>query len=81
MTRRILNELFGYAFDIVGVQMLTTRNSGTNTRLHRQLSAYGFDRFDIPRLFGRDEDGVFWTMTEEQFRASKFHETQSANAA
>lgn len=73
LTRHILDRMFGYAFDVVGVQMLVTRNSGTNTRLHRQLKAYGFDRFDIPRLFGRGEDGVMWTLTEEQYRAGRFH--------
>jgi RimJ/RimL family protein N-acetyltransferase len=73
MTRHILDELFGYAFDKVGVQMLTTRNSGSNKRLHRQLATYGFERFDIPRLFGRRENGVLWTLTEEAFRAGRFH--------
>lgn len=77
LTPHILDRMFSYAFDDVGVQMLITRNSGTNKRLHRQLAAYGFDRFDIPRMFGRDEDGVFWTMTEEAFRAGKFHARQA----
>lgn len=77
LTRTILDGLFSYAFDVAGVQLLITRNSGTNTRLHRQLAAYGFDRFDIPRLFGRDDDGVFWTMTEETFRAGRFRVRQA----
>lgn len=73
LTRRILDELFGYAFDEVGAQLLITRNSARNHRLHRQLKAYGFDRIDIPRLFGRDEDGVVWTLTAEAYRAGRFH--------
>lgn len=77
LTRSILDQMFGYAFAIPGIQMLVTRNSGNNTRLHRQLSAYGFERFDIPRMFGRDEDGVYWTLTEEAFRAGKFHARQA----
>ena len=82
LTRRILNDLFAYAFDKANAQMIVTRNSGTNTRLHRQLQAYGFDRFDIPRLFGRADDGVIWTLTEEQFRMSRFNEqAKSADAA
>ena len=76
LTRHTLDRLFGYAFEIVGVQMLTTRNSASNTRLHRQLTAYGFDRFDIPRLFGREEAGVIWTLTDEQYKASRFHMTR-----
>lgn len=77
LTRRILDAMFGYAFDGAGVQMLITRNSGSNTRLHRQLAAYGFERFDIPRMFGRNDDGVFWTLTEEAFRAGRFHAQQA----
>ena len=78
LTRKILDRMFGYAFSIPGIQMLVTRNSASNTRLHRQLNAYGFDRFDIPRLFGRDDDGVIWTLTKEAFLASRFHEPVSA---
>lgn len=88
MTRQILHELFSYAFDFLGCQMVMTRNSAHNTRLHRQLSAYGFTRHDVPRLFGRQEDGVVWFLTDDQFRASRFYlkddthvEAQTANAA
>lgn len=73
MTRSILHELFSYAFDLLGCQMIMTRNSEHNTRLHRQLSAYGFTRHDVPRLFGRSEDGVVWFLTDDQWRASAFY--------
>lgn len=72
MTRSLLTELFSYAFDYARCQMVVTRNSAANTRLHRQLKSFGFDRFDIPRLFGRREDAVIWTLTEEKWRASRF---------
>lgn len=72
MTRAILQNLFAYAFETCGAQMIATRNSATNTRLHRQLKRYGFSRFDIPRLFGRDEDGVVWTLTDDAWRAGDF---------
>ena len=72
MTKAILHELFAYAFNKAGCQMIVTRNSITNTRLHRQLKRYGFDRFDIPRLFGRDENGVVWTLTREKWEGSDF---------
>lgn len=72
MTRAILHELFTYAFVGIGCQMIFTRNSADNKRLHRQLKAFGFDRFDIPRLFGRKEDAVVWTLTDDQWRASPF---------
>jgi RimJ/RimL family protein N-acetyltransferase len=73
MTRQILHELFSYAFDALGCQMIMTRNSAHNKRLHRQLSAYGFTRHDVPRLFGREEDGVVWFLTDDDWRASRFY--------
>lgn len=87
MTRAILHELFSYAFDRVGCQMVMTRNSATNKRLHRQLQAFGFTRHDVPRLFGRHEDGVVWFLTDDDWRASRFYvearneQTKSPEAA
>lgn len=83
MTRKVLHDLFSYAFDEVGCQMVVTQNACDNTRLHRQLKAFGFTRYDVPRLFGRDKDGVYWTLTDDQWRASKFYygKTKSAQAA
>lgn len=82
MTRKILNELFGYAFDGIKCQMIMTRNSATNTRLHRQLDDFGFTRFDVPRLFGRDDDGVFWTLTDTDWKKSRYYvEAKSPDAA
>ena len=73
MTRSILHQLFSYAFDEVGCQMVLTRNSESNKRLHRQLARYGFTRWDVPRLFGRGENGVFWTLTDDAWRVNNFH--------
>lgn len=71
MTRAILQELFAYAF--ANAQMVVTRNGADNKRLHRQLAAFGFRRYDIERLFGRDSDGVVWTLTDDDWRASRFY--------
>jgi RimJ/RimL family protein N-acetyltransferase len=73
MTREILHQIFAYAFEHVRCQMIVTRNSADNTTLHKQLTRFGFDRFDIPRLFGRAEDGCVFTLTDEQWRASAFY--------
>jgi len=79
MTRAILHQLFSYPFEQLDCQMIVTRNSEFNTRLHRQLNVFGFDRFDIPRLFGRDEGGVVWTLTVEAWRASKYYKKDPCN--
>lgn len=73
MTRKILHELFAYAFETVGCQMIVTRNSATNTRLHKQLTDFGFARIEFPRLFGRNEDGVCWYLTDDAWKQSKFY--------
>ena len=70
MTRSILHELFKYAF--TNAQMVITRNSETNTRLHRQLEAFGFSCIVLPRLFGRTEDCFYWYLTEESWCRSRF---------
>ncbi len=81
MTRAILHELFSYAFNTINCQMIQTRNSVSNVRLHRQLSKYGFTRFDVPRLFGRNEDGVFWTLTDTDWKQSRYYvEAQGSHA-
>lgn len=73
MTRAILHDLFAYAFEGINCQMVVTQNEGSNTRLHRQLKAFGFKRHDIPRLYGRFEDAVIWRLTREAWESSRFY--------
>lgn len=73
LTRSVLREMFAYAFEQLGCQMVVTRNSANNNRLLRMLTAYGFDHVVIPRLRGRDEDErIFW-LTDDAWKASKFN--------
>lgn len=73
LTRPVLHAMFSYPFDQLGCQMVVTRNSSNNRRLHRQLMAYGFDHVTIPRLRGRDEgERIFW-LTDDVWRNSKFN--------
>lgn len=72
LARHVLREMFAYPFKTLGCQMVVTRNSARNTRLHRQLAAYGFQRFPIPRLRGRDEGEIIWTLTDDDWRANGF---------
>lgn len=78
LPRHILFEIFSYAFDQVGCQMVVMRVSERNVQwngrgLPRLLKAYGFTSVRIPRLYGRDEDGVLWSLTEEAWRGNGFH--------
>lgn len=75
LSRKSLMAIFGYAFEHVGCQMVVCRTSAADRQkhLHRIFRAYGFDEFRIPRLFGRDEDGMVYTLTEEKWRSNGFH--------
>lgn len=73
LNRKSLTAMFQYPFAQIGCQMIVTRNSERNTSLHRMLTSYGFTRFHIPRLRGRVEGETIWTLTDDQWRASKFY--------
>jgi hypothetical protein len=66
-----MNAIFGYPFEI-GCQMAIMRVSSRNTRLHRQFSALGLRPHVIPRLYGRDEDGIIFTLSDNDWAAWKF---------
>ena len=74
LARPVLQEMFSYPFEKLGCQMVITRNSDRNRRLHRQLRSYGFTSYPIARLRGRDEGEIVWTLTDEDWRANGFHE-------
>jgi len=78
LPRHILLEIFSYAFDVVKCQMVVMRVSERNVQwngrgLPRLLMSYGFTPVRIPRLYGRDEDGFLWSLTEEAWRSNGFH--------
>lgn len=71
LTRRVFNEMFGYAFDQIGCQMLVARHSEHNKRLRRMWNAVGASEYLIPRLRGRDEAEAIATYTAEAWREGK----------
>lgn len=73
LTRPVLAEMFGYAFDQLGCQAVVLRVHPNNVRLHRILRAYGFERHDVPRLRGRDTPEVFYILGDDIWRANGFH--------
>jgi RimJ/RimL family protein N-acetyltransferase len=73
LTRPVLKAMFDYPFIDLKCQMVITRNSAGNTRLHRQLTSYGLKRHLIPRGRGRFEDEVVFTLTDDDWRSNKFN--------
>lgn len=73
LTRSVLHEMFDYPFNQIGCQMVITRNSENNKRLHRVLKEIGCKRVIVPRLRGRDEAECIWWLTVEAWRENKFN--------
>ena len=73
LTNAVLLEMFAYPFDQIGCQLVVMRVSEENRRLSRILTAYGFDRYKIPRLRGRHEDEIVFTLTDDRWRNNRFH--------
>lgn len=73
LKRHVLRELFSYPFEQLKCQLVVMRVSEKNARLRRILTAYGFDAFRIPRLKGRDEAEIIYTLTDDAWKANGFH--------
>ena len=71
LTRPVLQAVFAYPFEI-GCQMVVMRVSENDKRLHRQLTSYGFKPHEIPRLRGRRESEIIFTLTDDDWKAGKF---------
>lgn len=78
LTRPVLWEMFDYPFNQLGNQLVAMRVSERNVMwngrgLPRLLKSYGFKSHVIPRLRGRDENEIVYTLTDDDWRANGFH--------
>lgn len=78
LNRKTLWEMFSFPFLRLGCQLVVMRVSERNVQwngrgLPRLLKAYGFDAYRIPRLRGRDEGEIIYTLTQEAWTANGFH--------
>jgi len=69
LTRQTLS-LYRYPFEQCGCQMVIMTLPATETRHLRILAALGHMLVKVPRLFGRERDGVIALLTEEDWRAN-----------
>jgi hypothetical protein len=76
LNRLVLDAIFSYPFEI-GCQMALMRVSARNTRLHRQFDALALRRHPIPRLYGKHEDGIIFTLTDDDWSTWRFKRRQS----
>jgi RimJ/RimL family protein N-acetyltransferase len=72
-TRETLRELYSYAFDQLGCQTVMQTARADDDHQAKLLPRYGFKRFDVPRLKGRNTDAAIYVLHDDVWRASKFH--------
>jgi RimJ/RimL family protein N-acetyltransferase len=73
LTRQTLRRMFAYPFEECDCQSVVMRVSDHDKALHRMLKAYGFKKYRIPRLRGRDEAENVFVLTEEAWKSNKFN--------
>jgi hypothetical protein len=77
LTRPVIWAMFSYVFNDIGCQMCCSRTPASITAGIRFTKAYGFKQVTVPRLFGRNEDGIISTLTVEDWRANGWHKENS----
>ena len=73
MTRKVMNTALNYVFDEVGCQMVIARQDIGNLSPRKAWLGLGASEYVIPRLRGKNTDGTIITLTDDQWRASKFY--------
>lgn len=74
LTRETIRRMYGYPFLQCGCQMVVQRTPADDTRLLGMLAAYDYSFVTVPRLFGRDRDGVICSLTREAWSANRFNQ-------
>ena len=73
MTRETLRRMFQYPFHQCGCQMVIQRIAADDYRQVRQMQAFGYTLIGVPRMLGRDSDGLLALLTYEAWSANKFN--------
>ena len=71
VTPETLARMYQYPFLQLGCQMVVMRVAADNERLLRQLAALNYMLIKVPRMFGREADGVLCLLTYEDWAANK----------
>jgi hypothetical protein len=71
LSRRTLNRIGDFVFHECGCQMLLVHVRKSEERVLRILASVGFVFTLVPRLFGRELDGVICTLTDDDWYGSK----------
>lgn len=69
LTRPVLKAMFSYPFDEIGCQLAVLRVSEENRGMVDIARRFGFTSHRIPRLRGRQEAEIIFTLTDNDWRA------------
>lgn len=72
LTRRLIGQLLAYPFYACECQMLIGQTEKKNERDRKLMCGIGFREQHVPRLFGRDNDGILQTLTDDQWKAGAY---------
>lgn len=72
MSRKMINASFSYAFEELKNQMIVWRVSENNTHMANIATRLEFTGYTIPRLRGRNEADIVFTLTDDAWLKSKF---------
>lgn len=72
ITPQSISVAFRYPFIECGCQMLRTWTTPEYENIQRIMAVMDFRFVTIPRMFGRDKDGIFCTLTCEDWANNKF---------
>ena len=69
LSRSVLKDMFDYPFNQLGSQAVILRCAENDTVMGRIAPAYGFTRYDMPRLRGRDQAETIYILPDDVWRA------------
>lgn len=72
LSKRTMRAAFAVPFDENKCQLVVWRVSPKNTRTIDLAVRLGFQGHIIPRLRGRNEDDIIFTLTDDDWRASRW---------
>lgn len=76
LTRPVLKAMFSYPFDEIGCQLAVLRVSEENRGMVGIARRFGFTSYRIPRLRGRGEAEIIFTLTDDDWRAHPVNRSQ-----
>jgi RimJ/RimL family protein N-acetyltransferase len=73
LSRETLKRMFQYPFLECKCQMIVQRFPADDERQKYIMARYGYALIHVPRMFGRDRDGVLALLTDEDWANNKFN--------